>query len=296
MSTVYRPAKSISIGEIKRDRLSKYGIQVRRETGSMYLIGPGGSVLAVKERDGSVYLENPMTRPPLLVIKALMAEFDTEIFDESGGRCWGPGSWEHTAWGFDSPVKDGNDVQETLVLVEGPEDCDAGFVASWLQAAVNADEIAQTYEVNPKSGTVLTLADVYDIQFGAMAARYAGKFLTKRGVFAVDVSELPFPQVFATMVKLRFFTLTGNRYQMTMPDAHDGSLIAEALARAFHDRSATELGADNTIQTHTRKAAITLGKQLRAMGDVERLERRAVLLMPHRDLDETAPKRKRNRR
>jgi hypothetical protein len=301
MSSVYRPTKSIEISAICRDRLSKYGIKVRCKGDDKFLFGPGGSFLIVRELGGSIYLENLAHRAPLLVIKAIMTEYDTELYDGGGGRVWSAESGKHTTWSFDREGYEANgptklEKLEAMVLVEGPEWCDVGFIVQWLQAAIDADLVMETYIVDRREGCEegYTLADAYLLEFAAPAARLAGECLMKKGIFAVNLLSSPYSKMFCVMVKLGFFTLTGARYQMTLPKTLEGSLIAEELQRVIQKESVIDPRPEKFVQVQKRKAVTAMRKKLRGIGDVERLERRMALLAKQADLEVVAPQRKRS--
>jgi len=116
------------------------------------------------------------------------------------------------------------------VLIEGPGPGDAEFLGRWLLAAVEAD---QTLEEQFKRNTALKdqisrVEIVYHVRFSSGATRFIELLMKNLTSFTLSIGD-EWCELFAIMAGVGFFRLTGERYQMTIPEEISGSTIEAVL-------------------------------------------------------------------
>jgi hypothetical protein len=118
------------------------------------------------------------------------------------------------------------------VLIEGPAPGDAEFLGRWLLAAVQADQTLQEQlKKNPTLKQQIDRLEVeYMFSFAPAATRFVELLMKNLAAFSLEIWG-EWGEVFTVMADLGFFRLTGDRYQMTIPQAISGSRIEAALLR-----------------------------------------------------------------
>jgi hypothetical protein len=118
------------------------------------------------------------------------------------------------------------------VLVEGPGPGEAEFLGRWLLAAVQADQALQEHlKKNPALKHQIGRLEVeYLFCFAPAATRFVELLMKNLTAFPLDTFG-EWGENFAVMAELGFFRLTGDRYQMTIPQVISGSRIEAALLR-----------------------------------------------------------------
>lgn len=114
--------------------------------------------------------------------------------------------------------------REPCVLVEGPLWGDAEFYGFWLLSAANAQEWLQEGKKNdPEFHSATQILEVFEsIDFGITATVFLSRFAeSKFHTFTVDTYDFLETMEFVLMVEMEFFKLTGDRYQMTLPENLD---------------------------------------------------------------------------
>ena len=158
------------------------------------------------------------------------------------------------------------DDNARYVLIEPPGPIDAGFTISWLQAAIHADRILQYYfEHNPDFRKSIERLEVaHCIEFAPPAMAFLRAWLTDLGPFTLNVFD-QWGEIFAIMVELGFFSLTGQRHQMTVPYLNI-SYITKALERLAATEDAEYfLHPENLLTTMTYQEAVEMQSTLKAM-------------------------------
>ena len=166
------------------------------------------------------------------------------------------------------------------VLVEGPRPGDAEFLGRWLLAAVEADQVLQKqFEKNPALKQQISRLEVaYLFSFAPAATRFVELLMKNLTAFYLELWG-EWGEVFTVMAELGFFRLTGNRYQMTIPQAILGSRIEVALLRL----AATEdveyfLHPEHLVECLSRPDAQEWQLRLERLPWMQRVADRALLL------------------
>jgi hypothetical protein len=184
-----------------------------------------------------------------------------------------------------------HDSQEApRVLIEGAPPGAAEFVAQWLLAAVEADQLLQReFSENPDfRKSIERLELIYGIAFAPPAMVFLTMWLNDVTAFELDFwSE--WVEIFSVMADIGFFTLTGNRYQMTVPNDLKIDRIKEALLRlaATEDAEDYSLHPEWLLTTMTKQEASDEKLRLDRMG-WERMAEREALLAKFSNEDEAA--------
>ena len=119
------------------------------------------------------------------------------------------------------------------VVIEGPSPDDVDFTIGWLEAARKAgllwhDHALDNPEADELWDKLCSFNSLYepsdhrpDLDFGAAAMAFVGKWLKNRASFVLNVSGSLWPENFCLMMFAGFFVQTGDRYQMTIPGVID---------------------------------------------------------------------------
>src|SRR5262249_23143367 len=117
-----------------------------------------------------------------------------------------------------------------FVLVEGPRWGDAEFYGNWLLAAAKANELLQqARRQDPEFHKAIdTLELLRCLDFGIMGTVFVSQFTDKDfDTFVLDHGSEDLID-FALMADMGFFTLTGDHYQMTLPQKLDLDTVKQA--------------------------------------------------------------------
>ena len=130
-----------------------------------------------------------------------------------------------------------SEKNDTRILVEGPAWGDAEFYGNWLLMAVKANGLLQEARNGDSdfNKSIETLEMLQCLDFGIMATVFLSQFVDKKFyTFVFDPAESADLLDFALMAEMGFFTLTGDRYQMTVPTKLDMDLVKQAPGTVCH--------------------------------------------------------------
>ncbi|MGX9431969.1 MULTISPECIES: hypothetical protein [Bradyrhizobium] len=146
-------------------------------------------------------------------------------------------------------------TQRLWVLVEGPGPGDSEFLGRWLLAAVEADRVLMDqFRTKPTLKQQISRIEIaHEFSFSPAATKCLELLMKNLTCFSLSMFD-EWGEVFTVMAELGFFCLTGDRYQMTVPQAIIGSKIEAALLRL----AATE---DQQYYLHPEQLVTCLGKQ-----------------------------------
>ena len=126
----------------------------------------------------------------------------------------------------------GTEKNGTHVLVEGPAWGDADFYGHWLLEAARAQRLLeQAKRDDPVFRQAIdTLELLQLLDYGIMATVLVSQFVDKE--FQTFIIEFASEDVndFCLMVQMGFFVLTGDRYQMVLPQNLDVERVKQAGA------------------------------------------------------------------
>ena len=130
---------------------------------------------------------------------------------------------------MDKPLKIESSKTGPCVLVEGPSWGDADFYGRWLLGAAKANELLQNAKNSDAEflKTIETLEFVQMIDFGIEATLFIARLTEEFYCFIVDADAVDLSE-FVLMAEMGFFTLTGDRYQMTVPPSLDLERVKHA--------------------------------------------------------------------
>ena len=123
-----------------------------------------------------------------------------------------------------------SEKKETCILVEGPSWGDAEFYGRWLLDAAKANELLQKAKRDDSElrKAIDALEMVRYLDFGIMATVFVSQFTDKKfHTFVVNADSVDLIE-FVLMAEMGFFTLTGDRYQMTTPSNLDMDKVKRA--------------------------------------------------------------------
>ena len=275
MSAEYRPVSAIPFHVIDK-RLEKYGIKVDLSGAVTALIGPYGSLFARPEGD-STHFERHICVDTQAVLDAIETEYGIEIVDENDHRFWGFASDDEVVEACRRP---GRTFEVDWILIEGPSIGDADFTMAWLGAVVEADEVLEAYfQKDPRFRETLRRLEIASlIEFAPRALAFVRMWL-EEGVFAIDRFDSEYAEMFSVMAPVGFFTRTGQRYQMTIPQRVDIVAIRDALVRLAETEDKDGfLHPERLLVTMTRGEAESWKRRLMAMDRQQRLADREALL------------------
>jgi hypothetical protein len=171
--------------------------------------------------------------------------------------------------------------EDRQVLIEGPAWGDAEFYGNWL---INADKanklLQQARRDDPDFNSSVDVIEVPQcLDFGIMATVFLSKFRKKFDTFILD-SESADLLDFVLMVEMGFFTLTGDRYQMTLPTKLDGDLVKQAHLKLVGTEDEDWIHPERLVVDMPRTRAIEFQRFLGEMDPGQRLaDRRALLFL-----------------
>jgi len=128
-------------------------------------------------------------------------------------------------------MSDKTAAKQHWVLIEGPAPGDAQFLGRWLLAAAEADKLLQEqYQQDPSFKlTISRLELVYAFAFSPAATKSIELLMKDLTSFSLSVFD-EWGEIFAVMADIGFFSQTGDRYQMTVPEVRH-TKIKTALLR-----------------------------------------------------------------
>jgi hypothetical protein len=168
------------------------------------------------------------------------------------------------------------------VLVEGPAWGDAEFYGNWLLMSAKANGLLrQARSDDPEFSQLIdTLEMLQCLDFGIMATVFLSQLAdtnVQSFVIGLDAEDLV---DFVLMVEMGFFTLTGDRYQMTVPTKLGMDLVKQAHLKLAGTEDEEWIHPERFVIDMSRERAIKFQRLLRDMDQDQRLaDRRALLFL-----------------
>jgi len=182
--------------------------------------------------------------------------------------------------------------RRSCILVEGPRYGDATFYGHWLLSAAKANELLQQAKRDdPTFGReIAILEESQFLDFGISATRFISRFADKEfDTFVIttkpeDLNTLYDLVDFVLMVEMGFFTLTGDRYQTTLPRNLDMDRVKQAHLKISGALDETEdedwIHPEQLVADMHYTQATKYQRLLRKMNQDQRLaDRRALLFL-----------------
>jgi hypothetical protein len=147
-------------------------------------------------------------------------------------------------------------------------------------AAVEADQVLQKqFEKNPALKQQISRLEVaYIFSFAPAATRFVELLMKNLTAFSLELWG-EWGEVFTVMAELGFFRLTGNRYQMTIPQAILGLRIEAALLRlAATEDAEYDLRPEHLVKCLSKRDAQDWQFRLERLPWMQRVADRAFLL------------------
>jgi hypothetical protein len=166
------------------------------------------------------------------------------------------------------------------VLVEGPGPGEAEFLGRWLLAAAEADKaLEEQRKRNPAlKEEISRLEGLHQISFSPAATTFVELLMRNLTCFTLDVWG-EWGQDFTLMAETGFFHLTGDRYQMTVPQEISGSKIEAALLKlAASEDPEYYLHPEQFVSCLRKADAETWQDRLERLPWMQRVTDRALLL------------------
>jgi hypothetical protein len=168
----------------------------------------------------------------------------------------------------------------THILVEGPAWGDADFYGHWLLEAAKAQRLldqAKRDDAAFREALDTTVEICHCLDYGIMATVLLSQFAKNKQfqTFTVDIAYFD-PIDFILMVGMGFFVLTGDRYQMALPQ----NLNIEFVKQAHLKLAGTELWIhlERLIVAIPHARATQFQRLLGEMNQDQRLADRRLLL------------------
>ncbi len=183
----------------------------------------------------------------------------------------------------DSTCKD-----RTCILIEGPTYGDAEFYGNWLLSAAKANELLQQAKRDDpdfcKTMDVIECIRMLDI--GVAATSFVSQFAASKqfDTFVIiagrdDADADSNEHIdFVTMVEMGFFTLTGDRYQITLPTTLDLATIKKAHLKLAETEDEDWIHPERLFVDMPKSQAETYQRVLGKIGQAQRLADRKALL------------------
>jgi hypothetical protein len=252
MSLELFPNNEIPFANLFDGRLKRFGITTDAGEKLAALIAPDGNATIVQPTDaGHVQFPDSM---PVLVRNAIAAEFALDLLKHGEG---------------------------THVVIERPSCGDAEFISRWLDAASASDHLLQQhYKDNPEfRKEIFRLEVMYCVEFAPAATAFIRNWLKDRRSFSLSLRDSVWAEIFTVMVGIGFFTRTGVRYQMTVPEPLNLESITESLLQLVQTEDAEYyLHPERHLVTMTAYQAKSLRKCLRRSDEETRLADREKAL------------------
>jgi hypothetical protein len=174
------------------------------------------------------------------------------------------------------------EIEQPVVLVEGPEWGDAEFYGHWLLGAARAHSLLQEAKSTDAefAAAIETIEICRGLHFGIMATVFVAQFSDKEfSTFVLDHGSCDLTE-FALMVRMAFFELTGARYQMTMPKTLDLDTVKNAHLELARTEDEDWIHPERLVVAMPSTQAKKFQRLLRNMDDRQRLaDRRALLFL-----------------
>jgi hypothetical protein len=168
---------------------------------------------------------------------------------------------------------------ESLILVEAPAWGDAKFYAQWLLDAAKANDLLhQAQKEDPEfRERIETLEVLHCLDFGIMATVFLSQMVGKYYTFVVDTNSWD-ANDFVLMAEMGFFTLTGDRYQMTLPTNLDIVTVKKAHLKLADTEDKHWIHPERLFVAMPKPRAQMYQRLLGKIGQAQRLADRKALL------------------
>jgi hypothetical protein len=168
---------------------------------------------------------------------------------------------------------------ETRILIEGPAWGDAEFYGQWLLNAAKAQKLLeQARNDDPSFHSAVEVLEILQIlDYGIMATVLLSQLDKKFHAFLFDPDSSDVLD-FALMVEMGFFTLTGDRYQMTLPRNLDMDRVKQAHLKVVGTDDGDWVHPERLLIDMPHARAVKFQRLLRAMDENQRLADRRALL------------------
>jgi hypothetical protein len=263
MSAEYRTLEPLPFCSLDK-RLEEHGITVEMGAKVTKLTVPNGVLFARPEGD-STHFECRFGVDALTILEVIEKEYGITILDEDDPRFWGFSSW-------DDMRQQREALKQRNILIEGPLIRNARFAVAWLSSAIELD---QKWNERWNAPLMMLIGT-----FEASAMEFAKQWLAGNGVFSVNLRQNAMAETLLVMIELGFFTLTGNRYQMTLPDPITTADVRRALFRMIEIQDQHELAdLENLFSILSEAEAQGWIDRISNMDSDERLTDRNLLLL-----------------
>jgi hypothetical protein len=218
--------------------------------------------LCARPEGNSTHFERSLFVDTQAVLDAIEKEYSVTIVDEDDPRFWGFSTW-------DDMRRQREEMEQRKILVEGPCTRDARFAVAWLSSAIELDQRWNEC----LNGSVKILR----VEVSAM--EFVQRWLEGNGVFSLYLHRGMMAETLLVMAELGFLTLTGNRYQMTLPGAITKANVRRALFRLIEIQDEHELAhLENLFAMLSESEVENWMDRLKSMDLTERLGDRNLLL------------------
>jgi hypothetical protein len=282
MSAEYRPVQDIPFRTID-ERLERYGLKVEFYGAVTKLIGPFGILFAEPEGN-STHFERHLGVDTEAVLRALEMEYGIEIVNEDDHRFWGFATQDDMKASFEE-VANARARSKAMcgvhwILVEGPSSCDAEFICRWLQSAIEADRLRQSFHDDPglkSSASRLKVGS--NSEFATSAIVFIRMWLERGDTFSFELLNSEWGEIACVMAAVGFFSQTGDRYQMTIPKHLTINEINRTLLQLANTVDAEGvLHPEDLLATSSREQTQEWEQRLSAMPWQQRVADRDALL------------------
>ena len=173
-----------------------------------------------------------------------------------------------------------NEKNNTRILVEGPAWGDAEFYGNWLLMAAKANVLLQQVKCDDPDfrSSIDTLEVLYGLDFGLMGTVFMSLFIDKEfQTFVIDPDSDGLIE-FVLMAEMGFFTLTGDRYQMTLPTKLDLDQVKQAHLKLAGTEDEDWIHPERLVVDMPHARATEFQRLLGDMDQDQRLADRRALL------------------
>jgi hypothetical protein len=169
---------------------------------------------------------------------------------------------------------------EKRILVEGPAWGDARFYGNWLLSAATANELMLSLKENDSEFRCATdaIETIFCLDYGIAATVFLRRLAdTAYETFILDptLEELI---DFVLMAEMGFFSLTGERYQMTSPSNVDVSKVKQAHIKLAETEDEEWIHPERLVVDMPYSRATMFQQRLGKMNQSHRLADRHALL------------------
>ena len=174
----------------------------------------------------------------------------------------------------------GTEKSGTRILVEGPAWGDADFYGHWLLEAARAQRLLEQAKRDDPvfRQTIDTLELLQLLDYGIMATVLVSQFVDKEfQTFIIDFASEDVND-FCLMVQMGFFILTGDRYQMVLPQNLDMERVKQAHLKLAATDDVDWIHPERLIVAMPKARATQFQCLLREMNQDQRLADRRLLL------------------